>query len=159
MSNPRLRGEGGAALQLALVFLTAIALIVGALLGFAGESSQATVVTRTTRSTDYDADGAMQAAIATIRASTTQGVVGACVSITPTALAPPVALNNPARPVRVDCAPSAALGAQRNMVLSVCPSAVAAPCPDAQALLRADVTFYDDVSWGRAVSIQSWSNQ
>ena len=54
--------------------------------------------------------------------------------------------------------PFAASAAQRHVVLSVCPAAVAAPCPDASALLRADVIFYDDSGFGRAVSIQSWSN-
>ena len=52
----RTHDEAGAALELALVFLTAIAFIVGALLSFASTSSQATVVTRTARGTDYDAD-------------------------------------------------------------------------------------------------------
>jgi hypothetical protein len=146
--------EAGAALQLALIFLTAIALIVGALLSFASTSSQATSVTRTARGTDYDADAAMQADIATLRVNTTGGVVGNCPAYTPA-----FALNNPARPIRVDCTPFAASAAQRHVILSVCLTAVTAPCPDASALLRADVIYYDDVSYGRAVSIQSWSNQ
>ena len=74
------RGEDGAALELALIFLAAIALIVSTLLGFAGTSSQATVVTRTSRGNDYDADAAMQAAIATIRVATTEGYVGSCLT-------------------------------------------------------------------------------
>ncbi len=150
----RAHDEAGAALELALVFLTAIAVITGALLSFASTSSQATVATRAARGTDYDADAAMQADIATIRVSPTQGVVGSCASFTPA-----FTLNNPARPVRVDCSPFATSAAQRHVVLSVCPAAIAAPCPDASALLRADVIFYDDSGFGRAVSIQSWSNQ
>ncbi len=137
-----------------MLFLAATSLIVAALLGFASTSSQATTVTRTLRGTDYDADAAMQAAIATIRVSTTQGYVGACASFTPA-----FTLNTPARPVRVDCFPFSAPSAQRHVVLSVCPSTVAAPCPDASSILRADVIFYDDQTNGRAVSIQSWSNQ
>jgi hypothetical protein len=85
---------------------------------------------------------------------TTQGYVGSCVSFTPV-----FTLNNPSRPLRVDCFPFAASATQRNIILSVCASKVSAPCPDAQAILRANVTFYDDQSFGRAVSIQSWSNQ
>ena len=45
------------------------------------------------------------------------------------------------------------------VVLSVCPSSVSAPCPDGKSLLRADVIFYDDGSFGRAVGVQTWSNQ
>jgi len=153
MTARRTHDEAGAALELALVFLTAIAFIVGALLSFASTSSQATVVTRAARGTDYDADGAMQLAIATIR-------VGACQSIIVSDVVPPFVLNNPARPIHVECAtPFAAVNAQRHVVLSVCPGAGAGSCLDADALLRADVIFYDDVTYGRAVSIQSWSNQ
>lgn len=155
-ARQRCRGEDGTALELALIFLGAIALIITALLGFASTSSQATVATRTSRGNDYDADAAMQVAIATIRVGTTQGYVGNCLT---GGLVPALTLNNPAQPIRVDCAAFFASAAQRHVVLSVCPTSVAAPCPDAQALLRADVTFYDDQSFGRAVSIQSWSNQ
>ena len=154
--HARGRGEEGVALELALIFLAAIALIVTTLLGFATTSSQATVVTRTSRGNDYDADAAMQAAIATIRVDTTQGSLGNCL---PGGFVPAITLNNPAQPIRVDCAPFSASAAQRHVVLSVCASSIAAPCPDESALLRADVTFYDEQSFGRALSIQSWSNQ
>ena len=154
LHHARGRDEAGAALELALIFLLSTAVIVGTLLTFASSSSQATVVTRTTRGSDYDADAALQAAIATIRVSTTQGYVGSCVSFTPA-----FTLNTPSRPLRVDCFPFSASAAQRHIVLSVCPSSVGAPCPDNLALVRADVTFYDDQSFGRALSIQSWSNQ
>ena len=154
MRRARGRDETGAALELALIFLMSTSVIVGTLLTFASSSSQATVATRSNRGFDYDADAAMQAAIATIRVSTTQGYVGNCVSFTPA-----FTLNDPSRPLRVDCFPFSASVAQRHVVLSVCPTSVGAPCPDAQALVRADVTFYDDHGFGRAVSIQSWSNQ
>ncbi len=159
MTRPRIpRDEAGAALELALVFLTAIALFVGALIGFTDTSSRATVATRTLRSTDYDADAAMQAGIATLRVSTTLGYsAGGC----DPAYTPSFTLNNPGRPVRVDCnALTPPTSAQRHVVLSVCPTSVAAgSCPDASAVLRADVIFYDDQGTGRALSIQSWSNQ
>jgi len=153
--RPR-RGEQGAALELALIFLTACALIVTGLLNFASTGSGATTTTRTVRGSDYDADAAMQVAIATIRVGATQGYVANCL---PGGLVPSLTLNNPSRPVRVDCFPFAAASSQRNVVLSVCPSSVAAPCPDAGALVRADVIFYDTPSFGRTMSIQSWSNQ
>ncbi len=148
------RGEDGAALELALIFLAATALIVAVLLDFASSSSQATAVVRTARGSDYDADAAMQAAIATIRADSTQGFVGTCASFTPS-----FTLNTPTRPLRVDCTPFSAPVAQRHVVLSVCAASVAAPCPDSQSLLRADVTFYDTQCDCGSVSIQSWSNQ
>ncbi len=152
--RPR-HGEEGAALELALIFLAATALIVGALITFATTSSNATTITRNSRGTDYDADAAMQYAIATMRVSTTQGFVGAgnCVSTTPA-----LTFNNPSTPLRVDCSPFSASASQRHVVLSVCTISGGA-CTDANSLLRADVIFYDDQSIGRAVSIQSWSNQ
>ena len=150
--------EAGAALELALVFLTAVALIVTALLTFATTSSNATSIIRATRGTDYDADSAMQAAIATLRVDTTQGYVGACWN-TVGYLVPTAMLNTPSQLLRVDCSPFSASASQRHVVLSVCLRSIAAPCPDNQALLRADITFYDDQSYGRALSIQSWSNQ
>jgi hypothetical protein len=149
-SHRRARGEDGAALELALLFMIATALIVTVLLGFASTSSQATVATRTSRGRDYNADAAMQAAIATVR-------VGSCASFTPS-----FTLNPPATPLRVDCSTTGAVvGSQRHVVFSVCPSSVVTvPCPDASSLLRAEVIFFDDGGIvGRAVSVLSWSNQ
>lgn len=151
----RCRGEAGAALELALIFLTASAFAVTVLLNFASTSSSATVITRTVRGNDYDADAAMQAAIATLRVSTTQGFVGNCL---PSGFVPAFTLNTPTRPLRVDCYPLSAPSAQRRVVLSVCPSSAASPCPDAVSLLRADIIFYDDSGTGRALTIVSWSN-
>ncbi|HEV7527226.1 MAG TPA: hypothetical protein VGP92_19885 [Acidimicrobiia bacterium] len=154
LARMRAHGEEGIALELALIFLTATSVIVASLLGFADTSSQATVVFRSSRGSDYDVDAAMQADIATIRVTSGQGLVGSCASFTPA-----FTLNNPASPVRVDCTPSSAPAGQRHVVLSVCPTTIASPCPDISAVLRADITFYDDGSFGRALSILSWSNQ
>jgi hypothetical protein len=152
----RAGGEDGSALVLALLFLTVTGVIVSALLGFATTSSSATIAVRSARGTDYDTEAAMQAAIATIRVDATQGVVGKCLTggYTPT-----WTLNNPSIPVRVDCYPQTSAASQRHVVLSVCASSVSAPCPDNKSLLRADVIFYDDGSIGRAVGVQTWSNQ
>jgi hypothetical protein len=148
--------EDGSALILAMLFLTVSAVVVTALLGFSSTSSSATIVIRSVRGTDYDAESAMQAAIAKIRVGTTEGYAGSCLQggYTPT-----WTLNNPSRPLRVDCFPQSSSATQRRVVLSVCPTSVSAPCPDGNALLRVDVIFYDDQSFGRAVGVQTWSNQ
>ena len=152
----RASGEDGSALVLALLFLTVSAVVVSALVGFTTTSSTATSALRAARGTDYDTASAMQAAIATIRVGATQGYAGNCLNggYTPT-----WTINNPARPVRVDCYPQSSSSTQRRVVLSVCPSSVSAPCPDASSLLRVDVVFYDDGSFGRAVGVQTWSNE
>jgi hypothetical protein len=152
----RATGEEGSALVLALLFLTVSAVVVTALVGFTTTSSRATSALRSARGTDYDAASAMQAAIATIRVGTTQGYAGSCLT---GGYTPAWTLNNTSRPLRVDCFPQSSSATQRRVVLSVCPSSVSAPCPDASALLRADVIFYDDQSFGRAVGLQTWSNQ
>jgi hypothetical protein len=164
MSNGTRRcahGEDGFALELALIFLTAVAVIVAALLGYAGSSSQSTVVFRNARGSEYDADAVMQADLSIIRATAGQGVFGGSCTAYDPSTATPVLVLNTITPLRVDCTPIsiATPTPRREVVLSVCPRAVAAPCPDASAVLRADVIFYDDVSFGRALAIQSWSNQ
>lgn len=148
-------GEDGSALVLALLFLTVTGVVVSALLGFATTSSSATIAGRSARGTDYDAESAMQAAIATIRVGVTEGVAGNCLNggYTPT-----WTLNTTSVPIRVDCFPQTSVASQRHVVLSVCPSSVSAPCPDSKSLLRVDVIFYDDQSFGRAVGVQTWSN-
>ena len=98
----------------------------------------------------------MQAAIATIRVGTTEGYAGSCLN---GGYTPAWTLNNPspAAPRRLlspvelgDAAAGRALGV---------PGSVSAPCPDAKSLLRVDVIFYDDSSFGRAAGVQTWSNQ
>ena len=53
--------------MLALLFLTVCGVVIGGLMTFTGTSSDATTALRTSRSDDYDAEAAMQAAIATVR--------------------------------------------------------------------------------------------
>ncbi len=48
---------------------------------------------------------------------------------------------------------------KRNDLFSVCPSTATAPCPDAESLLRANVTFYDGQSVGKSLDVQTWSNR
>jgi hypothetical protein len=135
-----------------LLFLTVCAVTIGGLLTFSTTSSDATIAVRTSRGNDYDVEAAMQAAIATVRVGLT------CPSFTPT-----WTLNNPSRPLRVDCinlSSSTGASGQRNDVLTVCPSSVSSPCPDGSSLLRVDVIFYDTSgNTGTSLAIQSWSNQ
>lgn len=150
----RARGNEGTALVLALLFLTVCGAIVGGLLTYANTTSRATASYRLARSDDYDAIAAMQAAIANARTGVTCGT-GA------NGFTPTWTLNDPARPLRVDCfAISSQTGvtARRDDVLSVCPSAVAAPCPDSSSLLRVEVIFYDVPIVGTSVGIQTWSS-
>jgi hypothetical protein len=153
----RLRGEQGSALVLALLFLSVCGITVGGLLTYANASSASTTALRSSRGSDYNAIGAMQAAIATVRVGATcSNGVSNGVYVTP-----PASLNNPPAVVlRVDCFPQLATTTtkQRNDVLSVCPNAVTVPCPDTQSLLTANVIFYDSTTtFGVSVGILTWS--
>ena len=117
-AGSRRRGEDGSALVLALLFLTVCGVTIGGLLNFATAGSTATTALRVSRGDEYDADAAMQAAIATIRVGT---------SCTTNAFTPGWTLNNPSRPLRVDCFVLSASSTQRHDALSVCPSSVSPP--------------------------------
>jgi hypothetical protein len=148
----RLAEERGAALVMALIFLSAIGLVLGALITFTTTSSTATGALRTARGYDYDSNAAMNAAIARVRVGNTCGT-GA------SGYTPSWTLNVPSRPLRVDCLPISSSSTQRNDVFSVCPSSVSAPCPDASSVLRANVIFYDAGATGSSVEIVTWSNK
>ena len=62
--------DSGATLVFALVIVTVVALVVGAILGFSDTSLRATVALRTQATTAATADGAAQAAINTLRLGT-----------------------------------------------------------------------------------------
>jgi hypothetical protein len=144
--------EEGAALILALLFLTVCAITIGALLTYANTSSVSTTTLRTTRGSDYDQDAAMNAAIAKLRTT------GATCGTGANGYTPSWTLNNPATPLRVDCFTLSSSALQRDDVLLVCRSSQSAPCPDSKALLRAEVIFYDTPSWGSSIDIQTWSD-
>ena len=152
----RSRDEQGSALVLALLFLTVSAVVVAALLNYTTTSSSATIALRAARGTDYDTESAMQAAIATIRVGTTQGYAGSCLQ---NGYTPTWTLNNASRPVKVFCFPQSSSATKREVVLSVCATSGTVACADNASLLRVDVIFYDDQSFGRAVGVQTWSNQ
>jgi hypothetical protein len=145
--------ERGSALVLALIFLTVCGLTIGSLMTYSNTSSAATTALRKARGTDYDADAAINGAIAKLRTT------GATCGTGASGYTPTWTLNNTSVPVRVDCFQLSSSGTQRDDVLSVCPTSVAAPCPDASSLLRAEIIFYDTPTWGASVGIQTWSDQ
>ena len=147
------RGEQGSALVLALLFLTVCGVTVGGMLTFATTSSDATIALRASRGTVFDAQGAMQVAIATVRTG------AAC---TTNMYSPTTAqLNVTNDPVRVDCYPISAVlsgsSAKRNDVLYVCPTSASAPC-DTRAVLQVDVIFYDSPTVGYSIGVQTWTS-
>ena len=149
------RGEEGAALVLALLFLTVCALIVGGLLTYSNTNAAATTALRKARGTDYDVDASMNYAIAKLRlASTTCGTGASGIAYPPSGWT----LNNTSVTIRVDCFSLSSSSTQRNDVLYVCPTGATAPC-DSSALLRANVIFYDTPSYGSSIGVQTWSDQ
>ena len=149
----RLRtGEDGTALILTLAFLSFVGLIVGALLNLTSVNVIATNKFQAIRSTHYDADAAMESFIATLRVDRTRGYYNACTSLTF------ASLNSGGSDMRVDCTAKLMPIYQREVFLSVCPASMTTtPCPDSQSLLQAHVVLYDDVAFGRAAIIKSWS--
>ena len=61
--------EGGAALILALLFITGVGLITGALMSFSGASIHSATELRNRSQVDLDVDGALQVAVNTVRQS------------------------------------------------------------------------------------------
>jgi hypothetical protein len=146
------RNEGGNALVLSLLFLTVCGVTIGGLLTYSSSTSTASTAVRVARGNDYDAVAAMNAAIANVRIGNTCGTGG-------TGYTPSWTLNNPSRPLRVDCFSLSSSSALRNDVFLVCPSSVSAPCPDNSALLKSEVTFYDSQGTGKSLQVETWSNE
>lgn len=70
------RDDDGAALIIALIIVTVVAISLGALLSLTDTSIRATINLRTEASTAYEADGALQAAVNDIRNSAVNGQAG-----------------------------------------------------------------------------------
>jgi hypothetical protein len=148
--------ERGSALVLALLFLTVCGVTIGGLLTFANASSNETTALRLTRDTDFDAQAAVQVAIANVRTGTS------CTTSVYTPAAS--ALNNTTAPVRVDCyqlSSTTGSNAKRNDVFLVCPASVSPPCDTNPSvpLLQANLTFYDTPIVGSSIGIQTWSSR
>src|SRR4051794_13389551 len=136
------RGEDGQSLLIALAFLAFISLIVTALLQFGFASVKATATIRTNRSQAYDADAAMDAAIAKIRTKGNWGFYdGSAGSHDCGAVGDPysfswTSVNLSGVVLRVDCKTRPASANQqfafftRHVTLAVCPQNLANPCPD-----------------------------
>lgn len=67
MTGRRSRGEEGAALLIALIFVTVFGVVISVVLSFADTNFRLTAATRLQRSTLYDADAAVESAIAHYR--------------------------------------------------------------------------------------------
>ena len=77
MTLPHRRaGDAGAALIIALAFMTFVGLVVGALLSYGGTSLRGTKATKTRATLTYDVDGALQTAINQVRNSDYNNDVG-----------------------------------------------------------------------------------
>jgi hypothetical protein len=154
-----LAGEQGSIMVITLAFLSFAGLLVVALLNYSAASLGAANRLANLRGTDYDADGAIEAAIASIRTTPPyQGYVGQCDFYRPSI----ATLNNASVPLKVECLPKLAPPFQRDVLFSVCPDPdptdpTPEPCSDSETLLRANVKFYDDRSFGREVAIDTWS--
>src|SRR3954449_6621729 len=106
------RDDRGAALVLALLFITGVALITGALLSFSGASLRSATELHNRSQVDLDVDGALQVALNTLRQSTYNNATGeTCLS---TGTLDVVGANSPL--VRVSCTPGTGTGAAAGLV-------------------------------------------
>jgi Tfp pilus assembly protein PilX len=150
MRPPSADDEQGAVLILAVVFILVIGLVSIGLLNLSTTNILATTHLKAVRTANYAADGAMEAAIATIRMDPNAGFPSSTTSCGQT----PPSVNGTS--YRVDCYPVSAPEFQREVVLEVCPIGSPSPC-DSVSPLRATVLLYDFPSVGASVSIQNWS--
>ncbi len=151
------RDEEGVILVLSMIFLAVCGVVVAALFTLTGSSFGAATALGETRARDFDAESSLNGAIAYVRAKSSEpqleGYPGECLS---SGYTPDWTLNDPTRPLRVDCAVQGYAPYQRHVVLSVCPSTVTAPCPESSSVLKADVTFYDALG---TVAVTTWSHK
>jgi hypothetical protein len=105
------RGDDGASLILALMFVTGIGLVVGSLLTFSGTSLRAASTMSDRARTDYNVDGALQTAVNTVRQSTYDNA-GGQTCLTGGGLDVPM----PTGTVKVTCAPADGTGAAAGLV-------------------------------------------
>ena len=164
-TSRRLHGESGAALLLAIAFLVVIAGISGAVMSSVTSGLNNRTALDQVRNRQYAADGAIEAAIADVRARMTSGQAQ-----TPCATALPThTLEDPAITIQVDCTfvpqPTRSGYFQRNVIFAAhCASAQPPQCPNTTGtIIRAQVNFASDAVLDApsiAVSrtyVQSWS--
>jgi hypothetical protein len=162
LMRQRFKSESGSIMVITVAFLAFAGVTVAALLNYSSTALGATNRLASLRGTDYDADGALEAAIARIRNSTSEGYFGSCTPYTPSSAS--LTVNNSSVPLRVDCSPKFAPLLQREVLLSVCPTSVSTSTCTAENstswLSRAHVKFLDGLSsggFGGIVYVDTWS--
>ena len=143
----RRRDERGAALILAIVFMVVIGAVSGAVLSTITSGLSSRVALDDARDREYAADGAIQAAIAQIRAiPASQSYAGPGLPCPTIPDQPP--LNGVT--IHTDCvaapAVTRALYRQFNVIFTTCeakylPSSPPIVCPDAKVIIRAQINF------------------
>jgi hypothetical protein len=151
--------DRGAALVIAIAFVVMIGAIGAGLAGMITSSAHNRVTLQLLRNREYAADGAIQEAIAEVRAlprttsascSTTAGTSSSTVN----GMAMHVDWQAACTVVRTD---DGTVVSQRNIVFAAC-EATGPSCNPDQVVIRAQVNFRDDPS-GQVVgtAVQSWS--
>jgi hypothetical protein len=158
--------ESGAALVLALVFITAVALLLGALVSLSGTNLLATSQLQSLRSSAYNADAIVDGAIQALRGQA------------PSSMTSPTCPNFPTsgsiNGVVVYCRMGIPAGYYGRIVqFWACPTANGGTCPtdQANAILKSEVV-YNDVksgcttgaipgcygsSWGVTLDVATWN--
>jgi hypothetical protein len=157
---PRADQDSGAALILAIGFVLAVGTISGGLAGLATSGLNNRQNLKTLRDREYAADGAIEAAISTVRAGTTcvdsstgvaLPVVGSLIPIRVDWVTdcPSVTVQNAATPVDYPL---------RNVTFSACLNPVpASVCDPANVIIRAVVNFEPATGPVKRTLVQGWS--
>ena len=151
--------DRGAALIVAIAFVVMIGTIGAGLAGLITSNGTNRISLQRLRDSEYAADGAVEEAIAMVRALD-RGSSASCSTVDGTAAS---LINNTAMRVDWHAACTVVRGtdgivvAQRNVIFAACED-IGSACPDAEVIVRAQVNFRDDGSGTVAeTSVQSWS--
>jgi hypothetical protein len=158
--HPRMHGERGAALILAIAFMVVIGAISAAVVATTSSGVQDRVALDSARNREYAADGAVERSIASVRAN--HAVCTSDPDFTYTA--PPF----PNVSIHVDCAPvpnyivasDATIAVQNDIVFTACLVAdvVSGKCPDAKSIINAQINFQGTGTADHVTTyVQSWS--
>jgi Tfp pilus assembly protein PilX len=148
----RRRDERGASLVLAIVFMVVIGAVSGAVLSMLTSGLSSRVALDRARDREYAADGAIQAAVAQIRA------IPASQSYAGPGLPCPTIPNHTLNGVTIhtDCVAAPAVTAQLyrqfNVIFTTC-AGTTGPCPTAKVIIRAQVNF-QAIGSGASLQIQ-----
>ena len=140
----RTRGEEGAVLIIALVFIMSMGLLVGTLVTLTDTNLIATTSLNAQRSRQYAVEGALETAVQIVRYPTaTAGSCGATKSV----VSVTIPTTPPSQPVSVWCQTTALTGS-RDVTFWACPVGVMSlsDCQSA-AVFQAEV-LYDDIAPG-----------